>query len=299
MKKKISKYLIPEKIKKVEKFPIQVRSLVEGFITGLHKSPSHGFNVEFKEHKQYYPGDDIKYLDWRVFAKTDKYYIKRYEEESNLFVNLILDCSLSMNYKSEFSLKTKYEYSKFLTGAILYLATIQGDSAGVTLFSNNIIKSYTPHNNFSYINEILLTLEKLNAKGKSKFKENFIKIAGSIKHKSLIIIISDFLGNIEDIINGIKYLKGNKNEIILFVINDKKEKEFSFKGNIKFIDIENREEISINASSIRDDYLKIFNKHYSLLKNFAVKSGIDYFSFTTDLDYSELLYKYLIWRNSL
>ncbi len=299
MKNKFNKYVIPDKIKRLEKFPIQVKTIVEGFITGTHKSPNHGFSVEFKDHKQYYPGDDLKYIDWRVLAKTDKVYIKRFEEESNLYINIFLDVSKSMDFNFSADRVNKLEYAKYLAGALLYLSVLQKDSAGISLFSKKNIKSYLPKNSFSYVNDVLNELASVKSKGESDFKLNFINLTKNIKKKSLIIIISDFIGDISDIVEGIKYIKSKKNDIILFSINDDAEKNFPFKGNVKFIDMENSDSININSTFFKEKYRENYLKHYKLLKSFALKSNIDFFQFYTDTDFDKLLYSYLIWRNSI
>jgi len=296
---KVSKYILPHEIAKLKNLAIKAQTIVEGIITGLHKSPHHGFNVEFKEHRQYYPGDDIKYIDWRVFAKTDKFFIKRFEEETNLFIYLLLDISNSMGFRYEKSSISKLEYSKYLTASILYLALLQNDAPGVTLFSQEIIQHFEPRSSYAYINEIIKTLENIKSTGVSEFKKNFVKLAEKIKTRSMIIIISDFLGNMDNIIEGIKYLKGKKNDIILFVINDKFEYEFPYKDNIKFIDMETNKFIILNAYYINEDYRRNFDLHYSQLKSFAFKSRVDYYRFDTSTGFGETLYNYLIKRNKI
>ncbi len=296
---KSNRYILPHQIAKLKNLAIKAQTIVEGVLTGLHKSPHHGFNVEFKEHRQYYPGDDIKYIDWRVFAKTDKFFIKRFEEETNLFIYLLLDISNSMGFKYKNSQITKIEYSKYIAASLLYLALLQNDAPGITLFSQEIINYFAPKNSFAYINEIIKNLEYVKPAGKSEFKKNFIKIAEKIKKRSMVVIISDFLGEIDNIIEGVKYLKSKKNEIVLFVINDRFEYEFPYNENIKFIDMENNNFIILNAYYIQEEYRKNFNLHYLQLKSFALKSKIDYYSFDTSTDFGKCLYNYLIKRSEI
>ncbi|MBN1898579.1 MAG: DUF58 domain-containing protein [Spirochaetes bacterium] len=296
---KTSQYILPHKIAKLKNLSIKAKTIVEGLITGLHKSPHHGFNVEFKEHRQYNPGDDIKHIDWRIFAKTDKFFIKRFEEETNLFIYILLDTSLSMGFKSPKSLISKLEYSKYLTASILYLALLQNDAGGLTLFSKNITDNFSPKKSYAYINEITKTLETVKPGAKSEFKNNFTKIAEQIKKRSLIIIVSDFLGDLQDIIDGLKHLKSKKNDILLFVIHDRAEYEFPYKDNIKFIDMEKNNFLILNAYYINEEYRKNFYHHYAQIKSFSLKSRIDYFAFDTQTDFGESLNNYLIKRNEV
>ncbi len=297
--KKSSIYIDPHQIAKLKNLTIKAQTIVEGMITGLHKSPHHGINVEFKEHRQYFPGDDIKHIDWRVFAKTDKFFIKRFEEETNLFIYILLDISNSMDFKYNNENISKIEYAKYLASSIMYLALLQNDTPGVVLFSNNIVNFFEPRNSFSYINNIIKNFEKLQPSGETSFKKNLIKVAQKIKKRSLILLISDFMGDINDIIEGIKYLKGKKNDVVLFSINDEAEREFPYKDNIKFIDMETEQSIILNAHYIKDEYKRNFDNHYYMIKKFALKSRIDYFPFYTATNFGESLYSYLIKRSQI
>lgn len=295
-KKKYSKYFDPHYLTKIGSFSLKVKEIVEGFISGLHKSSLHGINVEFKDHRAYNPGDDLKYIDWRLFAKTDRYYIKQFDEESNLNLNAVLDISQSMKFKYEGKL-TKLEYSKYIVGALLYLSVIQSDYAGLTLISNKVLEYYSPSKKLININNMLNELEKVNAKGSSEFKKTFIYLSEKIKNKSLVIIISDFLSPVNKIIDGIKYLKSKKNDIILFVINDEIEQEFSFKRNIKFIDLEINDSLTLNPVSIKEEYIKNMTIHYKTLGDFAHRSNIDIHYFNTSDSFDDILYNYLLKRS--
>lgn len=295
--KKYSKYFEPRYLTKIKNFSLKVKEIVEGFISGLHKSSRHGINVEFKDHRTYNAGDDLKYIDWRLFAKTDRYYIKQFDEESNLNLNIVLDISSSMKFKYEGEL-TKLEYSKYITGALLYLSILQNDYAGLTLISDTVMKHYSPSKKLININEMLNELEKTEAAGTSEFKKTFIYLSEKTKKKSLVIIISDFLSHVDKIIDGIKYLKSKKNDIILFIINDQIEKDFSFKQNIKFIDLEIQDDsLTLNPVSIKEEYLKNMNQHYKTLENFAHRSNIDIHYFTTSSSFEDILYNYLLKRS--
>ncbi|MBU1076125.1 MAG: DUF58 domain-containing protein [Spirochaetes bacterium] len=294
--KRYNKYLDPRYLSKIRKFSLRVKEIVEGFISGLHKSSRFGINVEFRDHRAYNQGDDLKYIDWRLYAKTDRYYIKRFNEESNLNLNIFLDTSSSMKFKYSGTL-SKMEYSKYITGSLLYLSVIQNDYAGLTLFSNRISKTFTPSKRLVYINNVLNELEKVKPAGISEFKKTFIYLSEKIKKKSLVIIISDFLHPVEKIIEGVKFVKSKKNDVILFVINDKVELDFAFKDNIKFIDMEMNDTLTLNPLSIKEEYLNSITAHYKTLENFAKRSDIDIHYFDTTVNFEEILYNYLLKRS--
>jgi uncharacterized protein (DUF58 family) len=293
-----SKYFNPHYLTRIGKFSLKVKEIVEGYISGLHKSSRHGINVEYKDHRTYNPGDDLKYLDWRLLAKTDRLYIKQFEEESNLNLNLILDVSQSMNFKYSGKM-TKLEYSKFIVGAMLYLSVFQNDSAGLSLISNKVMSHYNPSKKMININNLLNELEKLKAKGDNEFKKTLIYLSEKIKNRSLVVVVSDFLHPVKNIIDGLKYLKSKKNDIILFVVNDRVEREFSFKRNIKFIDMETDEDLTLNPVSIKEQYLENMNKHYKTLDNFAHRSQIDIHYFSTEDKFEDILFNYLLKRSKI
>ncbi len=291
-----SKYFDPHYLSKIKSFPLTIKELVEGFISGYHKSNKFGINIEFKDHRAYNAGDEIRHIDWRLYAKTDKFYIKRFDEETNLFVNVLFDISKSMAFKNQGPL-SKFEYSQYLAGSLLYLSLLQNDFVGLNLFSHKIVKSYNPGNKLVYVNEILNELEAIPSQGQSEFKKNLIYLSEKINKRSLVIIISDFLSDINEIIDGIKYLKSKKNDIILFVVNDQCEIDFKFKSNTKFIDLEKNDFLIMNANAIREEYIRSFQNHYKALSQFAHKSNLDIDYFNTSQSFDEILYNYLLKRS--
>lgn len=293
-----SKYFDPHYLSKIKQFSLKIKEIVDSFISGFHKSNRFGINVEFKDHREYNPGDELKYIDWRLYAKTDRYYIKRFDEETKLYIQIIFDMSKSMDFKLK-GKWTKFEYSKYIVGSLLYLSTIQHDYVGLSLINNKIMKTYPFENRLFYINELLNELGTLTAKNQSEFKKNLINLSGKIRHRSLIIIISDFLSDIENIIDGIKYLKSERHDIILFVINDEIESNFTFdsKMNIKFIDLETNDFLTVNSNYIKEQYLKVYKNHYEALSNFASKSNIDICYYNTSEAFDLVLYNYLLKRS--
>lgn len=295
-KKRYSRYFDPAVLSRLKNFPLSVREIVEGFVSGTHKSNRFGINVEFKDHREYNPGDELKRVDWRLFAKTDRFYIKRFDEETNLFANIVLDVSRSMDFKHAGTL-TKLEYAKTVAGSLLYLSVLENDYAGLCLFSDRVVKTYDPGNRLITVNEILLDLEDVPARGPSEFRKNLIFLSEKISKRSLVVLISDFLGDITDITDGIKYLKSKKNDIILFVINDACELDFSFKANVKFVDLETKEELFLNAGALREAYRARIGAHYRALDEFVHRSGIDIHYFSTNRFFDEVLCHYLLKRS--
>ncbi|MDD5067220.1 MAG: DUF58 domain-containing protein, partial [bacterium] len=273
-KTRYSKYFDPAYLSRIKTFSLQVKEIVEGLLSGRHKSNRFGINVEFKDHREYNPGDELRHVDWRLWAKTDRFYIKRFDEETNLYVNVILDISKSMDFK--YSGKwTKLEYAKYIAGSLLYLGLLQNDYVGLNLFSDRIDKAYPPGNRLIRINEILNELEKQAGRAGSEFRKNLIYLSEKIRKRSLVVLISDFLGDLREITDGVQYLKSKKNDIILFAVNDPCEQDFPFKTNTRFIDMENNEELTVNAGSLQEQYKERMKSHYTGLTEFVHKSNID------------------------
>ncbi len=296
--KKRSKYLRHDLIIPLKSLPLKVKSIVEGYLTGEHRSPHHGFSVEFKEHRQYYPGDDLRYVDWKVYARTDRFYIKRFEEDTNMYVYVLLDVSGSMNYKGENSEITKLEYAKIFAGSLLYLTVLQNDSAGLITFSEDIMDFFPPRASLNYINDVLLKLENRAGEKKENFSIIGKKIIKRIKPRSLVILISDFIHPLEEIFKGINYLKGTsrrKNELKIVSINDIDEIKFDFKYRLyQFEDLESDFKIRSFPLQIRDEYIKRVQSHYNKLKSTVIKSGISFYMTTTSINILNSLKNFLI-----
>ena len=215
-------YLSPSIIKKIDNIFLRAKLVVEGFIIGLHKSPYHGFSVEFSEHRPYSFGDEIKHIDWKLLAKTDKLYIKQFEEETNLKCYILFDSSASMNYGSPNNI-TKLEYAKTLSASLSYLMIKQQDAVGLTIFNKKIIKSIPPKSKISHLNILLNALHESNANGTTDLSPMLHSLADSIKKRGLIILISDLLDNPKDIIKGLRHFRHKGHEVVIFHILDSNE----------------------------------------------------------------------------
>lgn len=284
--------------------------IVEGFITGLHKSPYHGFSVEFAEHRLYNSGESTKHIDWKIFAKTDKLFVKKYEEETNLRCQIVIDTSSSMLYPfNEKNKINKLAFSVYCAAALIYLLRKQRDAVGLSLFSDEIslhteAKLSVAHSKRLYaeLDNLLLNSTKLVQKTTNASKALHL-IAENIHKRSLVIIFSDMFENesSDEIFSAIQHLKYNKHEVILFHVADKqKEEEFVFENRpYKFVDLETNEELKLNPNDIRKDYVERFKQFSSEIKNRANQYQIDYVEADINKEFNSVLLPYLIKRAKL
>jgi len=292
-----TKYLEPEVVSSLSNLSLVARLVVEGFIVGLHKSPYHGFSVEFAEHKPYMPGDDIKNIDWKVYARTDRYYIKKFEEETNLKSYILLDKSGSMGYASENL--TKLSYSKYLAASLSYLMLQQQDAISLTTFSNAIDEFYPPIAKRSQLKRILGELNNTMAEGQGDIANMLHTQAEKIKKRSLIIVISDLLEEPNGIIKGLKHLRHYDHEIIVLHVLDEQEQEFEFDSQTKFVDMEGEGEIETEPWHVRKDYTQLIKKHIQYLQKECRNNNIDYVNLTTNKNLGLALTEYLKKRKKI
>ena len=287
----------PEVVNKIDNLSLRARLVVEGFIIGMHKSPYHGFSVEFSEHRPYGFGDEIKYIDWKLWGKTDRFYIKQFEEETNLKCHMILDKSSSMNFSS--SNITKFDYSKSLSAALTYLMIKQQDAIGLTTFDEKIDVSINPKSKISHLNLLLKTMHNAKPGGETNISHLLHILAESIKKRGLIILISDLLDNQEDIVKGLRHFRYKGHEIIIFHIIDPKEKDLDYNDNINFIDLETTESIITDSRLIRKKYNKAFKNFCDYYSTQCSKNKIDYVPVLTSDSLDKSLMQYLMKRGQI
>ena len=290
-------YLNPTVIRKIENLSLRAKLVVEGFIIGMHKSPYHGFSVEFSEHRPYGFGDEIKFIDWKLWAKTDRFYIKQFEEETNLKCHIVLDKSASMEYGSDKI--NKFDYSKTLTAALIYLMIKQQDAVGLTMFDDSIKTMIKPKSKISHLNSLLKAMHKTKTGGETSISKLLHTLAESITKKGLIILISDLLDDENEVIKGLRHFKHKGHEVIIFHIIDPKEKNLDFNQNINFLDIENSSSIITDTRQIKDQYNKAFNNFCDFYKKHCSRNKIDYIPISTDNSLDISIMQYLIKRNKL
>ncbi|MGC9337613.1 MAG: DUF58 domain-containing protein [Candidatus Cloacimonadia bacterium] len=290
-------YLDPEVAAKLENFEMRARLIVEGFITGLHKSPYHGFSVEFLEHREYLPGDTIKYIDWKVFGKSDRYFIKKFEEETNLKAYILIDSSKSMGFTSHKI--SKLEYAKMLASALSYLMIRQQDGVGLLPFSDHIHTYIPPRSTRSHLNIIFNELSQLEPTSTTNTAEVLHNLAERIKKRGLIILISDLLDDPNKIMMGLQHFRHQKHEVIVFHLLDEQELAFRYNKKTRFVDMETGEEIITQPWEIKKIYLQ---KMEEMKKYFSARcrnAFIDYVSINTLTPYDKALFAYLIKRQKL
>ena len=284
-------------INKLDNLSLKARYIVEGFILGLHKSPYHGFSVEFSENRKYEPGDEMKFIDWKVWAKTDSYYVKQFEEETNLLCYILIDQSNSMKYKSNQT--SKLNYVKILASAFSYLILKQQDAVGMISFDEKIKKFITPKSKPSQFKLLTSTLENLIPGNQTSISKVLHQVADTINKKGLIILFSDLLDNKEDILSSLKHFRFNGHEVIVFHSLDPNEINFEFSGNIEFRDLENESVIKTDPRLIAENYKNIFKQFYDDFKADCRKNKIDYIQLNTNISYDKYLIDYLLKRKTL
>jgi len=290
-------YLSSEIISNLSSLSLKARLLVEGLIVGMHKSPYHGFSVEFSEHRLYNPGDEIRNIDWKIWGKTDKYFVKEYEEETNLLSHIILDQSASMSYSS--SNISKLDYAKTLAASLAYLMLKQQDGVGLTLFDSKIRSSIPPKSKSNHINSLFKIMEDIIPGPDTNIGDILHISAESIKKRGLVIIISDFFDNLESIISGIKHYRYKGNEVILFHILDDQELKLDFNERTQFIDLETNETITTDPWHIRAAYQAGIQQFCNDLKINCRKNKVDYTLIDTSQPIEIALFDYLLKRKNI
>ena len=291
------KYLRPETVALLNSMSLRARLVVEGYIIGQHRSPYHGFSVEFAEHRSYGPGDETKHIDWKLFGKTDRLYVKRYEEETNLRAHIILDTSKSMLYSS--AEVSKLSYANSLAASLSYLMINQQDAVGIAKFSDKIDTLIPPKARPSHLNLILSQLDDKYSGNDTQIGIVLHKLADRIRKRGMVILISDLLDKPENIMKGLKHFRHQNQEVIVFHIKDRKESEFDFNTRTKFFDMETGEEIVTEPWHIRSNYNELISKLESNYKSNCRQNHIDYVPLFTDQSLDIGITEYLIKRSKL
>jgi len=276
---------------------MKAKLVVEGYIIGQHRSPYHGFSVEFSEHRSYEPGDEVKHIDWKLYGKTNRLYVKRYEEETNLRAHLILDTSKSMSYTS--NKVSKLDYGSYLLAALSYLMISQQDAAGVVLFDEKIRSFVPPKSTPSHLNTLLNILDAPIPGNDTKIESVLHQMAERINKRGLVIIISDLLDEPKSVLKGLKHFRHRKQEVILFHILDRNELEFEFENRTKFVDMESGEEITTDPWHIKNDYKNLILDVQKYYRRNCRLNKIDYVPLYTDDSLDKGLSEYFNKRQRL
>src|SRR5437660_11361861 len=278
------KFLRPEVIRQVSRLDLRAKFIVEGFLAGLHASPFHGFSVEFSEHRKYVPGDDLKDLDWNIYAKTDKYYLKKFEAETNLTGYLVMDLSASMAYTYRQEL-TKFDYAICLAAALGYMMIHQQDPVGLVAFDTAIRTALPPRSKRTQLGTILALLANLKPAGQTDVAHGLTQLAAMVRSKSLIMLFSDLLADPEPIMKGLHQLRHRGHDVIVFHILDEAEVHFPFEGLVEFKDAEGDGKMTLDAPGMKPDYLEAVKQFRAQYKEDCARVGIDFLATDTSIGF--------------
>jgi uncharacterized protein (DUF58 family) len=288
------RYLDPEILARVGFSPLLARVVVEGFLNGLHQSPYHGFSVEFADHRDYVPGDDLKYLDWALYARTDHFYVKRFEEETNLCCYLLVDRSASMAYGT--GKITKWDYACFLATCLAYLVLRQQDAAGIALFGARPGLVVPPRGRRGHLRQLMTVLANNPPAGTTDIAGSLRAAVRGLKRRGLVVVLSDLLDEPEETLKALRLLAGHRHDAIVFHVRDAAEVDFDFRGPALFRDMETGEELEINPAALRKSYLIQMQELGEFYRKGLAHSGIDYRPLDTRQPYDQALSAYLARR---
>ncbi|HWP24125.1 MAG TPA: DUF58 domain-containing protein [Candidatus Binatia bacterium] len=288
-------YFDPKVLAGISNLALRARWVVEGMMSGIHRSRAKGFSVEFEEHREYSPGDEIRRIDWKALGKFDRYFIKEYEDETNLRAYLLLDASASMNYASDGM--TKFDYACTLTASLAYLILKQQDAAGVVTFSDRIQSFVPPRAKRDYLMQILNALENHKPAGETAVAKILDEIAGQIKRRGLVVLVSDLLDEPEPTLKGLRQFRFKGNDVIVFHLLDQAEIDLPFEGNILFEDLEATDlRVIADPRAIRSTYRQVVQEFIAHMRKECHDNSIDYQLISTATPLDRALASYLSWR---
>jgi len=290
------KYLKPEVIRQIKRLDLRAQFIVKGFLQGLHASPFHGFSVEFSEHRKYTSGDDPKDIDWLVYAKTDKYYVKKFEAETNITGYLVMDLSRSMGYTYRQEL-TKFDYSICLAAALCYLMIHQQDPVGLLTFDQKIRHSLRPKARRSHLGDVLSLLANLKPEGETDIAHSLVQVAAMLRHASLVMIFSDLLTEFGPVMESLYRLRHDGHDVILFHVLDEAEVFFPFEGMVELEEPETQQRMSLDADGFRSSYLDEVESFRDRYRRECFQAGIDYVPLDTSMHFDRALGEYLLRRS--
>jgi uncharacterized protein (DUF58 family) len=270
----------PQTLMRIKSLEVRARVVVEGFFKGIHKSPFHGFSVEFSEYREYSPGDDPRYLDWKLFARSDRYYVKRFEDETNLRCHLVLDTSRSMGYGTIGY--TKIDYARTAAATIAYFLATQRDAVGLVTFEDRIVEYLPARYRPGHLRRILALLEREPAGRATDLAGPIEELAATVRKRGLIILLSDLLADASTLKTHLGYLRSRGHDVVVIRVLDPAEVGFTFATPAMFRDVESGREIYVNPEEARAEYRRRFDAHAAEVERACVDLGIEFESVTTD-----------------
>jgi len=291
----VEQYLKPDVISQIGRLDFQARFIVEGFFAGLHRSPFHGFSVEFSDHRKYTWGDELKSIDWNVYGRTDKYYVKRFEAETNMTCYLVLDVSNSMDYASKRVL-SKLQYAIYLAAALSYMMLRQQDAVSLFTFDKRIRTFIPPKSKRTQLGTVLGELAGIEATSESQLAHCLHEVAFTVKKRSLMLIMSDLMAEPDPVYEALHHLRHDGHEVIIFHILDPSELRFPFSGNTVFKDSETAQTIKLDPKSIRKEYLSELDRFIKGYHEMCELARIDYVQMDTSVGFDKALMSFLMAR---
>jgi uncharacterized protein (DUF58 family) len=290
--------LRPEVLARLQSLELRARAVVEGFLVGLHRSPFHGYSVEFAEHRQYQPGDEPRLIDWRVYARTERFYVKQFEEETNVRVMLVLDGSASMGFQGQ-GVWAKWDYAAVLTAALGYLLLRQKDAVGLLLYDAEPRLYRPPSARFSYFGELVRALEQHRPSGQTQSAGALEMVAERLRRRSLVVLIGDLLEPVEPLLRAVRRLRGQHHEVILLQVLDPVELSFAYDSAAEFRDVETGERLATHPYFIRRAYQEAVAEHQRMLQYGCAEHGADFALLTTETPFDRALLQYLSKRRRM
>jgi len=297
-------FLDPAVLARIGNLELLARTVVEGFINGLHRSPHLGASTDFAQHKLYMPGDDIRRMDWRLWARSDKYFLKEFEAETNTNLSIIVDVSPSMRYgaDAESGRPSKLTYACYLAACLAYFSNLQRDRVGLAMIDNEIVDYVPP--SAKHLQRILQTLDRAEKKGrdtkvtpgKSTLLAPLKKLSDTLRRRSLVVLISDFYEDADDVVSALSHVRGRGNDMMVFHLLDPREIDFSFADASNFIDMETGDKMPIIPEYLREQYRELVSAHTAALAKRIVEARADYTMFNTSKPLDLALFAYLAAR---
>jgi len=286
-------YLDPKILARLEGLQLRARLIVEGYVSGVHRSPYQGFSIEFAEHREYAPGDDLRYVDWKVFGRTDKVYLKQFEEETNQICNLLLDTSESMRYQSGDAPMSKLEYAQCAAAALSYLILQQQDSVGLVTFDREVRALVRPGSRPSHLKQLLHVMQESTPERKTDTGPIFHDLAERFKKRGIVVILSDLFDDVDSMMAGLKHFRHRRHDVILLHVLDPAELEFRFQRITRFQGLEQLPHVVVEPRALRNAYLREFDRYVRRLKKGCRMHRIDYVQMRTDRSLELALSSYL------
>ncbi|MFQ5571218.1 MAG: DUF58 domain-containing protein [Rhodothermales bacterium] len=289
-----TRFIQPEVLSRISNLELLARAVVEGFISGLHRSPYKGFSVDFMEYRPYIPGDDPLRIDWKLFARTDRLFVKEFEDETNTRLNLLVDVSHSMGYTS--TGLTKMDYGLYLAASLAYMMVRQRDAVGVTFFDDEIIDRIPPRSTKGHLHTMLTHMEQMELGAQTAIGKPLHELAEQQRKRGFMILISDLLDDPDALLDGLKHFRFNSHEVVVFHILDPQEVRFDFKDVVEFEDMETGEKMLVEAETAQAIYQENLERFRARLRKECGLLGIDYTMLTTDQPLDFALFNYLASR---